>query len=66
VDSGFDVKWRTRGQLAVEYIDRFQEAGIGALGILRAMTSRAAALLGVEKEGGSLRAGCPPTWWPRP
>ena len=52
-----DVKGRTRGQLAIEYIDSFQEAGIGALEILRAMTSRAAVLLGVEKERGALRVG---------
>ncbi len=52
-----DVKGRTRGQLAIEYIDSFQEAGIGALEILRAMTSRAAVLLGVEKDRGSIRVG---------
>jgi len=52
-----DVKGRTRGELAMEYIDSFQEAGIGAPDILRAMTTRAAALLGVEKERGALRVG---------
>jgi imidazolonepropionase-like amidohydrolase len=52
-----DVKGRTRGELAMEYIDSFKEAGIAAPDILRAMTTRAAALLGVEKERGALRVG---------
>jgi imidazolonepropionase-like amidohydrolase len=52
-----DVKNRTRGELAMEYVDSFQEAGIGAPDILRAMTTRAAVLLGVEKERGALKAG---------
>jgi imidazolonepropionase-like amidohydrolase len=52
-----DVKGRTRGALAMEYVDSFKEAGISAPGILRAMTSRAAVLLGVEKERGTIRVG---------
>src|ERR1017187_1665820 len=52
-----DAKGRTRGELAIEYIDSFREAGIGPSDILRAMTTRAAALLGVEKERGAIRAG---------
>jgi len=52
-----DVKGRTRGQLAMEYIDSFREAGIGAFDILRAMTTKAAILLGVEKERGAIRVG---------
>jgi imidazolonepropionase-like amidohydrolase len=52
-----DVKGRTRGELAIEYIDSFSEAGIGSSDILRAMTTRAALLLGVEKERGGIRAG---------
>jgi imidazolonepropionase-like amidohydrolase len=52
-----DAKGRTRGEVAMEYIDSFREAGVSASDILRAMTSRAAALLGVEKERGSLRIG---------
>ncbi len=52
-----DVKGRTRGELAMEYIDSFREAGISASEILRAMTTRAAALLGVEKERGAIRIG---------
>jgi imidazolonepropionase-like amidohydrolase len=52
-----DVKGRTRGDLAMEYVDSFKEAGIGSADILRAMTTRAAALLGVEKERGALREG---------
>ena len=52
-----DAKGRTRGDVAMEYIDSFREAGIGAADILRAMTTHAAALLGVEKERGAIRVG---------
>jgi imidazolonepropionase-like amidohydrolase len=52
-----DVKGRTRGSLAMEYVDSFVEAGIAAPEILRCMTTRAAALLGVDPERGSLRTG---------
>ena len=52
-----NVKGRTRGELAIEYIDSFVEAGVGAPDILRAMTTRAAALLGIDKERGSIRPG---------
>ena len=52
-----NAKGRTRGELAIEYIDSFREAGIGAPNILRAMTTHAAALLGVENERGAIRPG---------
>jgi imidazolonepropionase-like amidohydrolase len=52
-----DVKGRTRGEQAVEYIDSFREAGIDSAGVLRAMTVRAAELLGVAKERGAIRPG---------
>ena len=41
----------------MEYIDSFREAGISASNILRARTTHAAALLGVEKERGAIRPG---------
>jgi imidazolonepropionase-like amidohydrolase len=52
-----DVKGRTRGDVAMEYVDSFTEAGIANADILRSMTTRAAALLGVEKERGAIRVG---------
>ena len=52
-----DVKGRTRGSLAIEYVDSFREAGIAAPAILRSMTTRAAVLLGVDKERGFLKPG---------
>jgi len=52
-----DVKGRTRGDQSIEYIDSFREAGIDSTGILRSMTSRAAALLGVAQERGALHPG---------
>ena len=52
-----DPKGTTRGQMAMAHVDSFVEAGIKAMDILRAMTSRAAELLGVAAERGTLRAG---------
>ncbi|HXP85072.1 MAG TPA: amidohydrolase family protein [Bryobacteraceae bacterium] len=52
-----DVKGRTRGEEAIEYIDSFREAGIDSAGVIRSMTVRAAELLGVAKERGAIRAG---------
>jgi imidazolonepropionase-like amidohydrolase len=51
------VKGRTRGQAAIDYIDSFSEAGIGGMNALRAMTVRAAELLGVASERGKLQPG---------
>jgi len=47
----------TRGTLAIGYIDSFVEAGVPNRDILRAMTTYAARLLGVEKERGALAPG---------
>ena len=52
-----DVEGRSRGELAVEYVDSFREAGISPSDILRSMTTHAAALLDVNKVRGSIRAG---------
>jgi len=52
-----DVKGRTRGELAIEYIDSFREAGFSAVSTLRAMTTHAAELLGVDKERGAIQVG---------
>jgi imidazolonepropionase-like amidohydrolase len=52
-----DIPGETRGSLALDYIESFVEADVPAAEILRAMTSRAAALLDVDKERGSLRPG---------
>lgn len=51
------LKGRTRGELAMGYVDSFREAGIAPAGILRAMTTSAAALLGLEKDRGGIRVG---------
>ncbi len=47
----------TRGSLALSPVDTWVDAGIPAGDILRAMTTNAAALLGVEDERGAIRAG---------
>ena len=52
-----DVKGKTRGQMALGYIDSFREAGVTPAEILRAMTTDAAALLGVDAERGAIRVG---------
>jgi imidazolonepropionase-like amidohydrolase len=51
------VPGQTRGPSALDYIDSFTEAGVGGSAIIRAMTSDAARLLGVDKERGTLRVG---------
>jgi len=48
---------RTRGTLAVGYVDSFAEAGLPNEDILRALTTHAARLLGVERERGSVAPG---------
>jgi imidazolonepropionase-like amidohydrolase len=52
-----DVKGRTRGELAIEYVESFREAGIGPSDILRSMTTHAASLLDVNKVRGSIKPG---------
>ncbi|MEW6365209.1 MAG: amidohydrolase family protein [Acidobacteriota bacterium] len=52
-----DIPGETRGSLAIEYVDSFVEAGVPAAEILRAMTTRAAVLLGVDDERGRICKG---------
>lgn len=52
-----EIKGRTRGEAAIQYIDSFSEAGIPPIDTLRGMTSRAVDLLGLASERGELRAG---------
>jgi len=52
-----EVNGRSRGEMAMGYVDSFREAGISPSDILRSMTIRAAALLDVNKVRGSIRAG---------
>jgi len=52
-----DVKGRSRGELAIEYVDSFREAGISPSDILRSLTTHAAALLDVNQVRGSIRTG---------
>jgi imidazolonepropionase-like amidohydrolase len=56
-DVMYDSRTQTRGELAMEYIDSMVEAGLPSLAILKAMTTDAARLLGVEKERGNLKPG---------
>lgn len=51
------LEGETRGTLAIGYVDSFVEAGVPNKDILRAMTTHAARLLGVEKERGTLAPG---------
>jgi imidazolonepropionase-like amidohydrolase len=52
-----EVKGETRGTLAIEYVDSFAEAGLPPREVLKAMTSEAARLLGVDAERGALKPG---------
>ncbi|MBX7219176.1 MAG: amidohydrolase family protein [Blastocatellia bacterium] len=58
---GADVMVRmegeTLGTLTIGYVDSFVEAGVPPKDILKAMTTNAARLLGVEKERGWVKAG---------
>jgi imidazolonepropionase-like amidohydrolase len=56
-DIMFDVKGRSRGDLAIDFVDSMVDAGMSPADILQSMTSGAAKLLGVANERGSLRAG---------
>jgi imidazolonepropionase-like amidohydrolase len=47
----------TRGTLAISEIDTWVEAGVAPADILRAMTTNAARLLGVDQERGALKPG---------
>jgi imidazolonepropionase-like amidohydrolase len=47
----------TRGTLAISYIDSWVDAGVPAADTIRAMTTNAAKLLGVDKDRGALKAG---------
>lgn len=52
-----EIKGKTRGQAAIDYIDSFSEADVSPLDTIRAMTSRAIDLLGLSSERGMLRTG---------
>ena len=47
----------TRGSLAMTWIDSYVAAGLSPADILKAMTTNAARLFGVERERGAIRAG---------
>lgn len=56
-DIMINIEQRTRGQLAMGYIDSFIDAGIPNVDILRAMTTNAASLLGMENVRGRIVKG---------
>jgi imidazolonepropionase-like amidohydrolase len=56
-DATIDVPGYTRGSLAVTWVDSYVAAGLPPAAILKAMTTNAARLLGVERERGALRPG---------
>jgi imidazolonepropionase-like amidohydrolase len=56
-DVMIDLENRTRGELAIGYIDSFVEAGIPASEILKILTLNPARLLGMEKQRGKIEAG---------
>lgn len=56
-DIMFDVKGRSRGDLAIDFVDPLVDAGLTPADILQSMTSGAAKLLGVANQRGTLRAG---------
>lgn len=50
------AEW-SRGRLSIDTVDNWVEAGIPTADILRALTTNAAELLGVEKTRGSIKVG---------
>jgi imidazolonepropionase-like amidohydrolase len=56
-DIMFDLKDRSRGELAIDFVDSMLDAGMTPADILQSMTSEAAKLLGVADQRGSLRTG---------
>ena len=56
-DIVFPAPGETRGTLSIGAIESFQEAGFTPVEILRAMTTSAAKLLGVEGQRGAIRTG---------
>jgi imidazolonepropionase-like amidohydrolase len=56
-DADVLIPGETRGTLSIGYIDTWVEAGVPPADILRALTTNAAQLLGVDKERGALQAG---------
>ena len=56
-DIMFDLKERSRGEVAVDFVDPMLDAGMAPADILQSMTSGAARLLGVADRRGSLRMG---------
>jgi len=48
---------RTRGELAIEYVESFLEAGVPPVEIVRALTTNAARLVGVDQERGRIAPG---------
>src|SRR5215471_10932906 len=56
-DIMFDLKERSRGELAIEFLEPMLDAGMTAGSILQSMTSGAAKLLGVADQRGTLRTG---------
>lgn len=56
-DIMFDMKERSRGELAIDFVDSMLDAGMTPANILESMTSQAAKLLGVADQRGSLRTG---------
>jgi imidazolonepropionase-like amidohydrolase len=56
-DVMIDIENRTRGELAIGYVDSFVEAGIASSEILKILTVNPARLLGMEKQRGKLETG---------
>lgn len=56
-DTIWEVPGRTRGELMLDFIDAYRDAGIQPMVTLRAMTGNAAELLGIADQRGSLRTG---------
>jgi imidazolonepropionase-like amidohydrolase len=52
-----DIPGRNRGEMALDYLDVWQEAGIPAPTVLKCMTTDAAELLRIQHERGAIAPG---------
>ncbi len=53
----FDLEGRTRGEVSLSIVDAYVDAGLPNSYILQMLTTKAARLLGVEKQRGAIRPG---------
>ncbi len=65
-DTVVNLPGKNRGQMSLDFLKVWTDAGVPAPEILKAMTTNCADLLGITKERGAIAAGSMPTSWRPP